>query len=229
VAKQDHGRLPANWDATRRNIAVFPSSEDELAAIGAGWQNPIYATQLQGLQRIIQSLSADPRELHLYVRVHPNLQGVANNQTRGLAQLQSPLATVIPPEDPVSTYALMHACEKVLTFGSTTGIEAVYWGRPSLLAGISFYRQLGGTYNPSTHEDLVELLKARLTPRDPLPALMYGFYQATFGLPYHYFQPKKLFHGRFNGRRVRATLPVWLAAELARIFPSIWPLGHRAA
>ncbi len=70
------------------------------------------------------------------------------------------------PESSISTYAMMKHCDRVVSFGSTAGLEAAYWGKPSILAGTSFYRNLGATYNPRTHEDLVALIMAeRLPPK----------------------------------------------------------------
>jgi hypothetical protein len=226
VAEQVDGLLPDDWDERRRNVAVFLSSEDEFVAIGDSWKNPLYESQLDGLQHIIRSLEAESSDLHLYVRVHPNLKGVENQQTEGLARLESSQITLIPAEAPVSTYKLMRECEKTLTFGSTAGIEAVYWGKPSILAGISFYRDLEATYNPHSHEELMNLLRQQLEPRDRLPALMYGFYQATLGSPYCYFCPTRWFSGRFNGRRVRLPVASMVKSQLVKFWPN---LGPRAA
>jgi hypothetical protein len=205
INSQQEGQLPRGWDKTRRNVGVFISSENEFVAIGDSWTNPLYRSQHDGLQQILRSLGEHPSDLHLYIRVHPNLRFVNTNQTRGLTQLKSPHMTIIPADDPVCTYGLMRNCEKVLTFGSTTGIEAVYWGRPSVLAGMSYYREMNATYNPQSHDELMNLLRADLEPHAQLPALKYGFYQATFGRPYAYYAPETRYEGLFNGQRVRPT------------------------
>ncbi len=116
------------------------------------------------------------------------------------------------------TYRLMRSCEKVLTFGSTTGIEAVYWGRPSVLAGMSYYREMDATYNPNTHDELVQLLRADLAPRAQLPALKYGFYQATFGRPYAYYVPHTRYDGLFNGERVRPTGRLMATSRVVKLW-----------
>ena len=136
------------------------------------------------------------------VDIHPNLGDLDNTQTRALARLQSPYLTVIPAESPISTYALLGACDKVLTFGSSVGIEAVYWGKPSVLAGLSFYRDLGGVYRPGTHGELMELLRADLEPAGVESALMFGHFFATFGTPHKHYRPDGIFEGTFKGMRV---------------------------
>lgn len=200
---QEEGALPEGLNREKHNIAVYPSSEDEFAAIGQEWSNPVYSDQLSGLKKIISDLEED-KEVHLYVRIHPNLEGVDNVQTRGLLELEDRTrVTVIPADSAVSSYALLHASDCVLTFGSTMGIEATYWRKPSVLAGTCFYRELGGTYKPESHKAVVALLKDRsLEPKPTEPALKYGHYQATKGMPFQYFEPDGLFGGTFKGERV---------------------------
>ena len=101
--------LPASWNPAKRNVAIFNSSEDEYAATDAQWNNPLYANQLEGLQRIVQSLEADHDDIHVYLRIHPNLIGVNNKHTMALYDLRRDFFEIIPPDDPVSTYALIKA------------------------------------------------------------------------------------------------------------------------
>jgi hypothetical protein len=84
------------------------------------------------------------------------------------------------------------------------GIEATYWRKPSVLAGMSLYRRLGGTYRPKTHEEVLALLEeSSLSPKPIKPALKYGYYQATKGVPFKYFEPTDVFEGLFRGEKIR--------------------------
>lgn len=234
ITSQVPDQMPANWDDSRRNVGIFISSENEFVAIGDSWQNPLYKNQQQGLDLILAALGQRAHDLHLYVRVHPNLLGVDNGQTRALARLRAPFLTVIPADDPVSTYQLMRRCEKVLTFGSTAGIEATYWGVPSILAGMSYYRELGATYNPSTHDELVSLLQADLSVCDRTGAMIYGYYQKTFGRPYEIYQPQDRYRGSFQGQTVRPTKASWAKARVVKLWWNAtkhlrWDYRQRAA
>lgn len=221
VRRQRPDLLPASWREDARSVVIFTSSEDEFAAIGDTWRNPLYESQTQGLVRIVESLQSMRHDLQLYIRVHPNLAGLDNQQTRTFQQLASPGVSVLPAEDPVSTYALMRHCEKVLTFGSTAGVEAVFWGKPSVLAGMSFYRELGVACCPTTHNELIDLLLAKLPTPHREPALKYGFYQATIGEPYQHFQPKAWFRGKFRGHRVRPTARSWVRSRMVKWWPNM--------
>jgi hypothetical protein len=236
VGRQKEDLLPASWNPVKRNIAIFNSSEDEFAATDAQWNNPLYADQVEGLQRIVESLEADHEDLHVYLRIHPNLNGVNNKQIRALYDLRREFFEIIPPDDPVSTYALIKHADKVLTFGSTVGIEAAFWGTPSIHAGRSYYQDLGGTYNPGSHEELIAMLKADLPPKDRTAALVYGYYFSTFGIPFKYFAATGVTAGQFKGQTIfarKSNLALWtgrlkaLRRLLASQPVSNWPGGVR--
>lgn len=201
---QQKDLLPEGWDDTKINVAIFISSEDEFEAIGDTWKNPIYDSQFEGITKILDSTRGNDR-LQFYLRVHPNLRNVKSKQIEQLESLKSPHLTIIPADSPISTYALLRRASKVVTFGSTVGIEAVYWGIPSILAGPCFYRELGSTYNPKNHEELVEMLYSDLRPKNKEGALMYGYYLNTFGIDFKYYESKGIYEGLFKGVQVRPT------------------------
>jgi hypothetical protein len=215
VGAQNTSELPAGWDQTKNNVVVFTSSDDEFVGIGDLWNNRLYADQYDGLTRIIEGLRGD-RTLHLYVRLHPNQAGMRNTAiVKRLLALDEPNVTVVAPSSSVSTYALMRAATRVLTFGSTTGIEAVYWGKPSILGGVSHYDKLGAAYTPGTHDELIELLRRPNLPAlSKEAALMFGYFARSYGLRFRYFQPHGLPGGPFRGVMVRPSPAARIAARL---------------
>ncbi len=203
TSDQRAGLLPTGWDPAKHNVVVYNSSEDEYAAISDAWRLPFYTDQLDGLRRIIGDLERRPN-VQLYLRMHPNLRGIDDDFTRGLRALSGPNFMLIPPGSPISSYALLWASDTVLTFGSTMGVEATYWGKPSVLAGESFYRRLGAAYTPNSHAELVTLLGRPLEPMAKQAALMYGHYLGTYGEPFKYFEADGIFSGRFKGQQLQA-------------------------
>lgn len=154
--KMVKNQLPQNFDNTKINVAIFNSSEDEMKAIKE-WQNPLFFHQNDAITDIVKQLSAYPN-VHFYLRVHPNLETVNNAQTQGIKAMQYNNLTVIPANAPVDTYSLMKACDRVISFGSTTGIEATYWGIPSILYGRSFYTHMDVTYTPQSLDEVEQLI-----------------------------------------------------------------------
>src|SRR4029077_9202516 len=108
--------------------------------------------QIDGLRQIICSPQID-RDIRFYLRVHPNLSQVTNFQTQAIEELRSRNLAVIGPNEDVDSYALMERAEKVLTFGSTMGIESAYAGRPSILIGRECFEDLGSCYTPRSHAE----------------------------------------------------------------------------
>jgi hypothetical protein len=195
----DPSLLPDEWDSTRAKFVVFTSSEDEFAAIGPDWKNDLFPRQLDGI-RILSKLVGELRpDADLVIRMHPNLAGTTDPEVTSVTELAGPGVIVIPPESRVSSYGLLHAAEVVLTFGSTIGMEAVFWGKPSILLGPTIYDGLGGMYRPASVQDLRALLSGRLAPLDREVALMFGFYAGNFGQPYRYYEPTGLVRGRYRG------------------------------
>jgi hypothetical protein len=202
TGRQEPGRLPKGWDNTKSNIVVFVSSEDELVAIGEEWSNPIYRSQADGLKQILHALAGDGR-YHFYIRMHPNQAGNKSAAVRELYSLSAENVTVVPPDSPVCSYALLDRAEKVLSFGSTVGIEAAFWGRVSIVAGRSAFEGLGSTYEPSTHDEVVRLIVD--TTLHSLPragALAYGYYEQTRGQRFQYFEGTDVWEGKFKGHRI---------------------------
>lgn len=193
---QIKGNLPDDFDPTKRNIAIFISSDDEFESI-AGWENPIYKDQIGAINSIINDNIDE--NIRFYLRIHPNLKGLKNTQTRELSGLEAPNLTVIPAESSIDSYELMDACEKIITFGSTMGIESVFWGKTSILVGRALYENVGGCYVPKIHDELINMINQNLITKPNNGALKYSYMQSIDGHPYVYYNPESVRGGKFMG------------------------------
>ncbi len=207
VSEQNPDQLPPDWGDHARRLVLFTSSEDEVAAIGESWHHGCYSSQLEGLERVAADWNQRRDAAHLWIRVHPNSAQIPSWYHEAMGRLVGPNVSLIGPQDKVDTYAMMRQADTVLAFSSTVGIEAVFWGRPSILIGNSFYKHLGSTYQPNSHQELIELMGQDLKPLSIEPALVYGFHWATYGERYRHFEPAGMFRGTFRGRQIRPT--VW--------------------
>jgi hypothetical protein len=201
VTNQEPNRLPENWDTTKRNIIIFNSSEDEFASIGEDFHCKPFENQLDAIKFIKQELNTDS-SINIYLRMHPNLKDVDNISVSQLYSLSSNNFFVIEPDSPISTYKLIDACDLVVTFGSTTGAEATYWRKPSLLIGSTFYQSLNIAHQVSTKEELIEKIKSYNEVKPIEDCLKYGFHSADHGIPYKYYQAEKLFKGTYQGKQI---------------------------
>lgn len=204
--KQVEGRLPTSWDATKRNLVIFTSSDDEYVAIGQEWITPGFTSQTDAIRNLCGALREDDN-VKITIRMHPHLRTVDNQDTRTLRGLADEHIDVVPPESDVCSYALLDRSEKVITFGSTIGVEATYWQKPSILAGMSFYRCLDATYIAHSDEELLNLARSELAPKARDAALMYGLHMSTFGEPFRYYEAKDFETGSFRGTQLRTAIP----------------------
>ena len=101
------------------------------------------------------------KDYHFYLRVHPNLKDVKYQYHLKLYELFEGVEnfTIIEPTSPISTYALIDYCDKVVVFGSTTGPEAVFWGKPTILLSYCVYSLLDICYVPKDLEEFDLLIE----------------------------------------------------------------------
>jgi hypothetical protein len=196
---QRQGMLPLGFDENKRNIALFVSSEDEFAAID-GWEHPFFKTQIEGFRFILDNCKSD--KFHFYFRVHPNLKGLRNSQTKAINELSYPNLTVIQANEQVSSYALINACEKILTFGSTVGIEAIHAKKPSILLGRSLYEDYKTITRPKSKENLIELVHSEISFKEDYDYLKYGFWAQELGYDFKFYKPFNLSSGSFLGEKI---------------------------
>ena len=187
VSRQEHGRLPENWDPGKKNIVIYGSSNDEFIAISPDYEERMHPSQIDALERLSTDLAG--QNVHLWFRVHPRQKGVRDEYIAALTALgeQRENVTVVPAEAPISSYALLDNAAVVVAFLSTMSIEAAFWGKPSIIISASIYKPMGASYVPESHEELLALLKADLPPKDRLPSLKFGYYQMTSGIEQKYY------------------------------------------
>jgi hypothetical protein len=226
IRGQERGLLPSGWDPGKRNIVVFNSSQDEFETF-AEMRNPVYADQSEALDAL--AAASLPPDVRLYLRVHPNLARIYNSQLQHLARMRAPRLTTVDATSPVDTYALLGAAEKVLTFGSTVGVEATFWGKPSILVGRSLYEHLGACAIPRSHEELLAMLAGQIQPGSRAGALAYGFWNATAGIAHDRFDSLGRIRGRFDGRVLRGSRVLFGAAMAQRLVDKAGDLVRRLA
>ncbi len=205
VKDQKRGKLPEEWRKDVENIVIFNSSEDEFFAVGSKYRNvALFKTQLEGIKAIMEHYKEDKTK-QFTLRVHPHLKGLPYHYHIGLYELDYPNLTVIPADSDVSSYALMDAADKVITFGSTMGIESAYWKKPSISIGFAFYRMLDVVYTPNNVEELWQLLDNKnLKPIDNSRCLPYGyFFMSNKHESFKYVNVGKTYYFNFFGKKIR--------------------------
>ncbi len=185
VLKQQQNTLPPNWNENKRNIVYFTSSQDEYAALGGEYDKIFYKDQFDSIKQISQEIkNKKDEEIFFWIKCHPNLSNVFWNYHKKVFSLHDPLNNifVIPPDSKIDTYSVLKACEKVITFNSLIGIEAVYLNKPSIIIGRRVYEKLNCIYKPKNHKEVIKLLFLRgLKPKSIIGAYKYSVHWVDGG------------------------------------------------
>ncbi len=193
VSYQSFELLPSNFNPNKINIVIYNSSEDEFFSIGPEWKK-YFDTQLEGIKFICEKVK-NLENYHIYLRIHPNLNHVKAEFVKELYKLNKLYnnLTVIKPNSKISSYQLMFKSDKIITFGSTIGIEATYFGKPSLSLGTSFYNKIDGAYTINECDDPVisKFIFENLPPKSKDNAIKYGYFQMKAGIPFKFWKKDK--------------------------------------
>lgn len=198
VRSQEKNRLPA-LPSGRKVVAYFSSSDDEYAAVGDIVKWDRWPDQLSAVRDLI-NLVAKHGDLYLVIRLHPHkAEKDPLDLARWMELILPENSTLISPDDSVDTYALIDRADIVVSSGSTTGIESVFWHTPSICLGPSVYSHLDAVYLPADKEELEQMILNISLQADSEKTLPYGYFKATYGEEFLYYEPESLFRGRFMG------------------------------
>ena len=123
--------------------------------------------------RTVLDLAADHEEV--VVRQHPSERRPGQRSRLDLEGIlgahfgDDSRYSFVSATDPISSYDLLRSAEVVLPFTSNIGIEAAALGKTVLVAGSSFYADLGFTWSPRSRDEYLHTLQRALA-RD-LPPL----------------------------------------------------------
>lgn len=177
---QKLGLLPEGFDSRKRNIVIFNSSEDEYFSISKDFDNSVlFPNQYIALTTIFNHYK-NHKDIHFYLRIHPNLANVPFKSHTMLYDLKYDNVTIIPPTSPISSYSLMEKAEKILVFGSTMGLESSYWGKPVVVMCVSFYSGYDIAYEPQNTAELFSLIENKCLP--PKNAPKENYYKLAYRL-----------------------------------------------
>ncbi len=207
--KHQKGLLPT-FDKSKKIITFFSSSDYEFEAVGdifkwEGWKN-----QFDAVLDLID-ICKKKLDCQLIIRLHPNLADVSFDDRECWMSLKNnPDIIFISYDTPVDSYALIENSDLIVNAGSTIGVEAVYWGKPSLTLGPAFYSSMGATYGAKSYKELqtiidnVDSLNVNVDG-----ALAFGYFINTFGINYKHYVPITFNSGKFLGVDLQSKSQLW--------------------
>ena len=193
ILKQKKKLLPDGWDKEKKNIVYFTSSQDEYSCLGGIYNQTIYKNQNDSIFKIVKEFKRNKnkrKKYNLFIRCHPYLEKVFWKYNRNVINLHEPESNiyVVKPGSSVSSYEMLLNADKVITYNSQTGIEAVYWEKPSILLGRRVYENLNCVYKPKNHNEVMRLIfKDKLKAKSKLGSIIYASYWVDGGFTYNSF------------------------------------------
>jgi len=186
-----------------RVICFFTSSEDEYVSTEGVFESSGFEWKSQDEACRALAKAADKYGHSLVIRNHPHLRYKASADRAKWDNLEfiddQHNLTLIRSDSVVDSYELINACDLVVVYGSTVGIEAVYWKKPVIVMSDTLYDEIGASiYKPLTIDELDALIgnmDSLLVEQDS--ALPYGYYISTFGINFQLYSPSTLFQGKF--------------------------------
>jgi hypothetical protein len=154
-------------------VVYFSSSGDEIAELELDWDKFI-GDQPTALGILAREVRRRPGWA-LVVRSHPHKRMKPRQDVREWYECLERVRPDVHVDEhsPVDSHTLMRQADIVVTYGSTTGVEAAYAGKPVIVLGPSAYDELGCAVFAGTEEELSAALDSA-EPGSKAGALAYG-------------------------------------------------------
>ena len=170
-------------ESSKKLLVIFTSSQWETINY---FENSILHPDLQDPYRLIQRILEEKLILDKYkvvVRWHPNLQNAGKTETERVQEIieMTPSIEHVKPESKIDSYSLLLASDIVLTTGSTMGVEANFYQKPSILLGTALYMNLNVCHIPTDYDELLNLLLKEVTVHSRSGSVLYGSFFAMHG------------------------------------------------
>lgn len=190
VSNGNNFRRPEGYS---KQIVFFHSSEDELFVTKLG--STKWVNQISFLRELVEHVKLHP-EIHLVVRLHPNLATKSPRDIRRWINFsksnQGSNTTFLTHKSDVNSYDLIRSSDFVLTFGSTIGVEASYLGKSSILVSRAFHEHLNVTTNVADIDTLIDMVLGKKRAPDPRElqknTITYGLFHAEGGIEFRHLQ-----------------------------------------
>ena len=166
-------------------VVYFSSSGDEIAELELDW-DAYFAGQPNALLTLADICRSKPG-YELIVRSHPHKR---RKPKRDVADWLEAVEAANPdvhldPFSEIDSYELMRQADVIVTYGSTTGVEAAFANKPVIVMGPCAYDELGCAQPVATKAELAAALDARDTGWWP-GAVSYGLMMKRRGFTYKY-------------------------------------------
>jgi len=205
----------------KKKIIIFTSSYWEFFALGKEFRkkNNSEVNHYELLKKILEDNSIN-KLFDISVRWHPNLSSAGKKEREVINKIidcTSINTTHYRAESKINSYKFIENSDIIISFGSTIGVEATYYGKPSILLGVAYYEDTGSVYNPKSYEEFIKLLNSNLAPLPKINAIKYGANEYYKGIKYLYIDRNKNHEWFSDGKNVLYRSKLNICKRLIRI------------
>jgi hypothetical protein len=145
---------------SKKIIVYFSSSGDEIIELDLDW-TAFFGGQENAVGLLAEECRKHP-DYFLVIRSHPHKRMKPKDDVRKWMKAIEDIKPDIhiDPFADVDSYTLMRQADVVVTYGSTTGVEAAFARKPVIVMGPSAYDKLGCAVGVSNASELAEALIA---------------------------------------------------------------------
>ena len=202
VESQVIGRMP-DLPKTSRLVVFFSSSGDEISELDLDWGN--YFEGQPGALSAVARVCRERDDTVLVVRTHPHKRMKPRRDVEDWhhAVVEASPDIHIDEWADVDSYALMDAADVVITYGSTTGVEAAFAKKPVIVMGPSAYDELECATRVSSESELRNAMAAMCVGQWS-GALAYGLMMNRRGFNFDHLNGQSGSQ-TLAGRRIKAS------------------------
>jgi hypothetical protein len=210
----------------KRLVAFFSSSGDEISELDLDWGDYFYGQE--GALAAVADACRSLEDTMLLVRTHPHKRMKPERDVRDWHAAVAAASPDIHLDEfsDIDSYTLMRQADVVITYGSTTGVEAGYAGRPVIVMGPSAYDELGCAVRVISFEQLRAALE-NSHPGRWEGAVSYGLMMLRRGFNFRYVAAKGDGRWRLAGHEVRDSAVPILKASHVIAQREVDSLSHR--
>jgi hypothetical protein len=173
----------------KKIVVYFSSSGDEISELDLDWSE-YFNGQPGAIKILAEEVRNDPDAV-LIVRTHPHKRMKPKRDVQDWYEAVAEAKPDIHLDEfsDVDSYTLMSQADVVVTYGSTTGVEAGFARRPVIVMGPCAYDELGCATRVRNRSELQRAL-ANPEPGDWMGALAYGLMMLRRGFTYRFVSRK---------------------------------------
>ena len=218
----DKIKIVPSVNKDKKKITIFTSSYWEFFALGEEFRkkNNSEINHYELLKKILEDKSIN-KLFDVSVRWHPNLTSAGKEEKEVINKIIDSTSvnnTHYRAENKINSYKLIENSDIIISFGSTVGVEATFYGKPSILLGVAYYEDTGSVYNPKSYEEFIKLLNSKLKPLPKINAIKYGANEHYKGIKYIYITRNKRHEWFCDGKSVVYRSKLYNCKRLIKVF-----------